>query len=123
MNRIFQTIRWLMVAALLIVTISAIILLRPGADRQQGSIHFVTRLEQSGIPVNSVKILQPSPLQVEIVLQSSSNNDQATQDDLWHRFVASRQASLAYLTGERIDSYRPFPQPETYPPPATIPYP
>ncbi len=106
MNKIFQTIRWLVYATLLILVISAIMLTRPKTGILHGATNLVTRFEQSGIPVNSVQILQQSPLQVEIVLQSSSNDDSATQDDLWYRFLASRQASLAYLTGDRIDSYR-----------------
>jgi hypothetical protein len=105
-NELLQTFRWVVIIALLIVAISAIMLVRPQASSQQSATSLSSKLEQAGVPVKSVQIIQQSPLQVEITLQSSSNDNNATQDDLWNKFLASRDAELAYLNGNRIDSYR-----------------
>ncbi len=82
------------------------VLLNPQASQQQTATGLAATLEQAEVPVKSVRAIKKYPLQIEIVLQSSSRDTQATQDDLWYRFIASRTAALAYLTGSRVDSYR-----------------
>ncbi len=108
MKELIRSLGWLISILLLVVIVSRILLLRPhpGNNSEPASSSLLNRLEQIGVPVKSVQALKQSPLQVEIVLESSSDNELATPDDLWNNHLASREAELAYLTSVRIDSYR-----------------
>jgi len=64
------------------------------------------RYADLGILLDKIRIVKPSPLELEITLQSASESQQMTDDDQWWSFLARREADLAYLTtGERISSY------------------
>jgi len=63
-------------------------------------------LKNLGIPIKQVSILSESPMEVRITLQSTSQSEVATADDMWNKHIAARWAELAYLTGPRVDSYQ-----------------
>ena len=64
------------------------------------------RFEELGIPLKEIRLVERSPLNVEITFQSASEDDKTTFEDLWWSFLAQREADLAYLyTGEHIRSY------------------
>lgn len=99
----------ILVAVLTIAAAVTITLTRPRTGLQQpvsDSDPLRARLAQLGIPVKDVQVKKQSPLEIEIILQSSSPSKQASQDDLWYKHVAAREAQLAYLTGLRVSSYR-----------------
>jgi hypothetical protein len=107
MKEIMRSTRLLVSVGLFILVVSVLMLFRPRIGNQEGTANaFADRLEQIGVPIKSIQILKQSPLQIEIVLLSSSNSDTATQEDLWNKHLASREAELAYLTRTRVDSYR-----------------
>jgi hypothetical protein len=64
------------------------------------------RYDELGVPVKEIRLVERSPLNVEITLQSASEGDKTTMDDLWWFFLAEREADMIYLTtGEHISSY------------------
>jgi len=72
----------------------------------QELISSFTALKNLGIPIKEVSILSESPMEVQITLQSTSQSEVATVDDMWNKHIAARWAELAYLTGPRVDSYQ-----------------
>jgi hypothetical protein len=63
------------------------------------------RLTKLGIPVVEIKIISEQPFQIEITLQSASEDGNATVDDLWNLVMARRQTNLASRIGLHLDSY------------------
>ncbi|HVP21676.1 MAG TPA: hypothetical protein VMS73_07415 [Anaerolineaceae bacterium] len=72
----------------------------------QGIDTISARLKQFGVPIKQVDVLSTSPVEIKIVVQGSTNKDSAAEDDEWHLFLAEREATLAYLIGFKLDSYR-----------------
>lgn len=65
------------------------------------------RLIKSGVPVKSLSVTRQSPLEIEVILQSSGNDDPSSRDDLWNKFLTEREIELAYLNFPiHIESYR-----------------
>lgn len=76
-------------------------------DQKSEDIRIITsRLDELDVPLKSVQYAQKGQNQLEIILQSQSNNEAATQEDLWYRHLAYREAELMHLNGHRIDGYR-----------------
>ena len=104
------------VSALLSVSIAACaptrdrykLLATPAATGVQQDIAalLTERLKQRGIPVKEVNASKNTPYDIAITLQSSSNNDSKSDDDLWHRFITAREATLAYRFGQPVNSYK-----------------
>lgn len=63
------------------------------------------RLTKLDIPVVEIKTISKQPFQIEIYLQSASEDGNATVDDLWNLVMARRQANLASRIGLHLDSY------------------
>jgi len=64
------------------------------------------RLQKSGVPYKHVTTISRVPYEVEIALQSSSNNDQLALEDNWFMQLARREATFTYRTSERLKSYK-----------------
>jgi hypothetical protein len=64
------------------------------------------RLNQRGVPVKYVTMIKQAPYEIEIALQSASETERMTLDDIWFRRMAEHEAKLAYRYGPRLDSYR-----------------
>lgn len=65
-----------------------------------------TQLREMGVPVISVTSPESKPYKVEIHLQSESEDQDLTFDDIWNMLLANRAATLAYRYGPRISSYK-----------------
>ncbi len=61
------------------------------------------RLEQRGVPVTALNILSTSPLEIEIVIVSTSQTQKDTPDDMWHEILAEHEAAIAYRYGPPVD--------------------
>lgn len=65
------------------------------------------RLEQSGIPVKSLTVTRQSPLEVEVILSSTSNDEKMSNEDMLHEFITVRELELAHLNlGLPVGAYR-----------------
>ena len=64
------------------------------------------RLQNSGVPVKHVMTISRLPYEVEIALQSSSDNDHLALEDNWFMQLARREATFTYRTSERLKSYK-----------------
>lgn len=100
--------------ALVIVVIYFVLSTRPNEGESAAApiiqaktvVALEERYAELGIPIEKIRIVKPSPLELEITLQSASESQQMTDDDQWWSFLARREADLAYLsTAERISSY------------------
>jgi hypothetical protein len=109
-------VRILQTAASLILVITVIyfaLSLRPRTGEPAAPatpLDPVTALEARyadlGIPLESMRVVQRSPLELVITLLSASNDKRWTEDDHWQSLLAKREAELAYLiTGEHISNY------------------
>ncbi|MBE0688188.1 MAG: hypothetical protein IH585_19505 [Anaerolineaceae bacterium] len=73
---------------------------------EEKNIHNLEdRLTKLDIPVVEIKTISEQPFQIEITLQSASEDGNATVDDLWNLVMARRQANLASRIGLHLDSY------------------
>ena len=62
-------------------------------------------LKQNGVPVISVALQGRLPFEIEIALQSTSDNDKLAREDNWAMVLASRAATMGYRYGARPSSY------------------
>lgn len=101
---------------LLIVIFTAITLTFYFQGRARGSLIQVTpqqdivsylqeRYEQENVPVTSISILNQSPLQLEITLQSASDGMKGTSDDPINYHKVEREIILAQQKGYVIESF------------------
>ena len=91
----------------MVAVINFALSLRPQGSTQGIDIQTLEeRLVQLGIPVKSVTVTKQSPLEIEVVLQSSGS-DEKLKDDLWNKLLTEREVELAYLNFTTpIESYR-----------------
>lgn len=64
------------------------------------------RLTQRGVPLKQLTVLNQNPLEIEIALQSSSENNSLSTEDRWDMLLANREATMAYRFGTRVKSYK-----------------
>jgi hypothetical protein len=110
-KNIVQLLSWSLSLIALIALVAAInfaLSLRPQGSSQGNDIRTLEeRLVQLGIPVKSVTVTKQSPLEIEVILQSSGSDEKLSQDDLWNKFLTEREVELAYLNfTTHIESYR-----------------
>lgn len=98
-------LRYIFVAAVVAIVISAIAIVQVNA-RGRSVDALARRLQDRGVPIKRVGIVSQTPFQIEITLQSSSDNDELTLDDIWLMQLARREATMAYRLGLRIASYQ-----------------
>jgi hypothetical protein len=63
------------------------------------------RLRQRDVPVKELRVIKEAPLQMEIALQSASDNDKQMEDDLWSETIATHEATMAHRLGFPIASF------------------
>lgn len=90
----------------LVIIIVAIVLIPQAQIQGRASDLLGARFGELGIPVNAIRIIHRLPLQIEIILQSTSSDKTAAQADLWNKHLVMRETELLYLTGPQIKSYR-----------------
>jgi hypothetical protein len=79
----------------------------PASSRGNGIQALQKRLLQLGIPVKSVTVTKQSPLEIEVILNSSGSDGKLSRDDFVNEFLAVREVELAYLNfATFIKSYR-----------------
>lgn len=92
----------------LVVVMTFALSIRPQGSSQGNSIQSLQeRLVQLDIPVKSVTVTKQSPLEIEVVLNSSGSDGMLSNDDMLNQFLTVREVELAYLSfAMRIESYR-----------------
>ncbi len=107
-KNIFQLLSWSLFLVITIAIVSIALATRPRGDPQASSeATLEQRLVDLGLPVKSFTVIKPSPLEVELILESAGrDDDQSVRADMWNRFIAGRELDLAYLNYDlRIASY------------------
>lgn len=74
------------------------------ASPTQGIEIIRARLKQLGVPIQEIKTVS-SPYDIEIIVQMLNGETNTSPADQWNLFLASREATLAYLRGFRVSSY------------------
>ncbi len=103
--------RWFLILIALIAlagVIYWILILRPQTGGQAKDLQALQeRLQQLNIPVKSLTITHPTPLELEVILNSSGSPGHLSQVDMLNKFLAVREIELAYLYfGLSVQSYR-----------------
>ena len=88
---------------IIILTIATFLVVKGWKEKNVNDLE--DRLTQLDIPVVEIKTISQQPFQIEITLQSASEDGNATVDDLWNLVMAHRQANLASRIGLHLDSY------------------
>jgi hypothetical protein len=108
---IVQFFRWSLSLIGLIVLVAVMAFafsLRPHVSLQEYNIQSLQeRLVKLGIPVKSVTVTKQSPLEIEVILNSSGRDGKLSNDDMLNKFLAVREVELAHLNfAISIKSYR-----------------
>jgi hypothetical protein len=92
----------------LVAVINFALSLRPQVSSQGNGIQSLQeRLVQLGIPIKSVTVTKQSPLEIEVILNSSGSDGKLSNDDMLNKFLTVREVELAYLNFKTfIRSYR-----------------
>jgi hypothetical protein len=99
--------RTLLLVCLGIVVIVLVFLTALEVNAQNQTVEdLARRLEQQGVTVKRVTVLNRIPFEIEIAIQSASSGKDATSNDLWFAQLARREASLAHRLGLPIESYQ-----------------
>lgn len=102
-----QSVRLLIFFAIGILTILLVFFtVSQAIAQEQNSNDLSERLKQKGVPVIKVVTISRLPYEIEINLQSASENEELTLDD--NRFIglAHHEAAMAYRIGPPLKSYR-----------------
>ena len=103
--------RWLLNMIALIALVALIyfaLSLRPQASSQGYELQSLQdRLLQLNIPVKSLTVTNQSPLEIELILNSSGSVGRLSEADMLNMFLAVREVELAYLHYDLpVKSYR-----------------
>jgi hypothetical protein len=113
MKKIFEIIIGIAAVLIFIVAINSISNSGPTgaainptitATPLQGIGIIQARLKQLGVPIQEIKSVA-SPNNIEIIVQMLKGETNTSPDDQWNLFLASREATLAYLHGFRVSSF------------------
>ena len=96
----------LLIIILVVVVVGAAFSIQQVNAQNQSTDDIADRLLSMGVPVKHVTTINRMPYEIEIALQSSSDNDGITLDNNWNMQIAKREAKLAYRIGPRISSYK-----------------
>ena len=104
-------LRWFLILIALIalaVVIYWVLVLRPQAGGQAYELQALQeRLQQLNIPVKNLTINHPTPLEIELTLNSSGSVGRLSEADMLNMFLAVREVELAYLHYDLpVKSYR-----------------
>src|SRR5690606_7405453 len=101
-KNIVQLFRWslsLIGLIVLVVVMTFALSIRPqGSSQGNGIQSLQERLVQLDIPVKSVTVTKQSPLEIEVILNSSGSNGMLSNDDMLNQFLTVREVELAYLS-------------------------
>ena len=74
--------------------------------QNQFSTDIADRLKQQGVPLKQVITINRLPYEIEIALQSLSNDSHLAMDDNWYMQLARREATFAYRQSTRLKSFK-----------------
>lgn len=97
--------KFLFPLGLIVVLLFASLVTIEVSAQNQFSTDIADRLKQQGVPVKQVVIINRLPYEIEIALQSSSNDSHLSVDDNWFMQLARREATFAYRISTRLKSF------------------
>ncbi|MFZ2095111.1 MAG: hypothetical protein WAV05_00605 [Anaerolineales bacterium] len=92
---------WLIIPVIIVLLISAFVVLEVRAQEELVN-ELTTRLDQLGVPVKSITIDDRIPFKITITILSIADN---TDNDMWNKHMAKREASLAHKFGLNLESF------------------
>ncbi len=106
--KLFQGSLYLIGLIILVLVLIFALSIRPQVSTQEDGIQSLQeRLARTGIPIKSLKVTSQSPLEVEVIINSSASDGKLSHEDVLNQFLAVREIELAYLHfGALINSYR-----------------
>lgn len=104
-------LRWFLILIAFIVLTAAIywiLVSRPQTGGQANGMQALQdRFLQLNIPVKSLTIIHPTPLEIELTLNSSGSVGSLSEADMLYMFLAVREVELAYLHYDLpVENYR-----------------
>jgi hypothetical protein len=93
-------------AILVILTLTFVMSTIEVTAQNQFTTDIAERLRQQGVPVRQVTTTNRLPYEIEIALQSNSNDEHLSIDDKWFMMIARREATFAYRISTRLTSFK-----------------
>jgi len=93
------------VIGILTILVGSILVIQVNAQEQNAN-DIYERLEHKGVPVLNIITINRLPYEIEINLQSKSENNHLVLDDNWFMQLAHREATLAHRIGIQLTRYR-----------------
>ncbi len=101
-----QTIKFKLLLSIAIIVIGFLGFLTINVKGQdQSATDLSERLKLKGVPIKDIIVTNRLPYQVEIVIQSTSENSALSMDDVWYMQLTRREATLAYRIGMKLNNY------------------
>ena len=97
--------RWFVLVYLGIGIVNSVFLVAQVNAQNQSIEILAERLREKGVPLSDATLVSRVPVEIELVLQSSSAGKELTPEDIWFAQLARREADLAYRIGIQINSY------------------
>ncbi len=89
---------------LLVITVGAALgMYMQIKGRKEPTKYLEERLKQQNVPVSEIKVLQQSPLQIEVIVRSMSDDDKGMPEDAINMLLVHHETILANQRGCRID--------------------
>ena len=93
------------IIGILTILVGSTIVIKVNAQDQNANDIF-ERLDQKGVPVIKIMTIKRFPYEIEINLQSKSENNHLALDDNWFMQLAHREATLTHRIGIQLTRYR-----------------
>jgi len=93
------------IIGILTILVGSIIVIKVNAQDQNANDIF-ERLDQKGVPVIKIMTINRFPYEIEINLQSKSENNHLALDDNWFMLLAHREATRAHRIGLQLTRYQ-----------------
>jgi hypothetical protein len=106
MNRNFRVIAVSVAFCAIVVTAVVAFTIRQSMPGPPAGDVLTSRLVKLGVPIQSVVVTSQSPLRVTIIITTDRTQDKVSDVNLWNVWLVKRVATLSYLNGLPIASYR-----------------
>ncbi|HWQ03743.1 MAG TPA: hypothetical protein VN452_00130 [Longilinea sp.] len=101
-----RTLKFIFLLSLAIIVIGFLGFLTINVKGQdQSATDLSERLKLKGVPIKDIIVTNRLPYQVDIVIQSTSENSALSMDDVWYMQLTRREATLAYRIGMKLNNY------------------
>lgn len=99
-----RTLKFIFLLSLAIIVIGFLGFLTINVKGQdQSATDLSERLKLKGVPIKDIIVTNRLPYQVDIVIQSTSENSALSMDDVWYMQLTRREATLAYRIGMKLN--------------------